>query len=165
VALSIRKSWESLRRQAAVARSVQFARGLRPWSLSLIFLYNMEDKYFDSTLIVLKRNSSQGHGIYPRTGSSSADARCTPLHDKSVFALTIKMICIVFILVRYVFLCQKTLFKAYIACGQAQPKFYSLPRIGMQRIIFFQIPTEFRPFLRGGIGIKPFTFLLPYITA
>jgi hypothetical protein len=29
---SIRKSWQSLRRQAAVARSVQFARGLRPRS-------------------------------------------------------------------------------------------------------------------------------------
>jgi hypothetical protein len=26
------KSWQSLRLQAAVARSVQFARGLRPWS-------------------------------------------------------------------------------------------------------------------------------------
>jgi hypothetical protein len=33
VAPSIRKSWQSLRRQAAVAQSVQFARGLRPWSL------------------------------------------------------------------------------------------------------------------------------------
>jgi hypothetical protein len=33
VASSIRKSWQSLRRQAAVARSVYFARGLRPWSL------------------------------------------------------------------------------------------------------------------------------------
>jgi hypothetical protein len=30
---SIRKSWQSLHRQAAVARSVLFARGLRPWSL------------------------------------------------------------------------------------------------------------------------------------
>jgi hypothetical protein len=30
VAPSIRTSWQSLRRQAAVARSVQFARGLRP---------------------------------------------------------------------------------------------------------------------------------------
>jgi hypothetical protein len=29
---SICKSWQSLRRQAAVARSVLFARGLRPWS-------------------------------------------------------------------------------------------------------------------------------------
>jgi hypothetical protein len=27
------KSWQSLRRQAAVAGSIQFARGLRPWSL------------------------------------------------------------------------------------------------------------------------------------
>jgi hypothetical protein len=33
VAPSIRKSWQSLRQQAAVARSVQFARALRPWSL------------------------------------------------------------------------------------------------------------------------------------
>jgi hypothetical protein len=33
VAPSIRRSWQSLRRQAAVARSVWFARGLRPWSL------------------------------------------------------------------------------------------------------------------------------------
>jgi hypothetical protein len=31
VAYSIRKSWQSLRRQAAVAR------GLRPWSLVLVF--------------------------------------------------------------------------------------------------------------------------------
>jgi hypothetical protein len=31
----IRKSWQPLRRQAAVARSVQFARGLRPWSFFL----------------------------------------------------------------------------------------------------------------------------------
>jgi hypothetical protein len=30
VAPYIRKSWQSLRQQAAVARSVQFARGLRP---------------------------------------------------------------------------------------------------------------------------------------
>jgi hypothetical protein len=32
VAPSILKSWQSLRRQAAVTRSVYFARGLRPWS-------------------------------------------------------------------------------------------------------------------------------------
>jgi hypothetical protein len=32
VAPSIRTSWQSLRRQAAVARSVYFARGLRLWS-------------------------------------------------------------------------------------------------------------------------------------
>jgi hypothetical protein len=36
VAPFIRKSWQSLHRQAAVARSVYFARGLRPWSF---FLY------------------------------------------------------------------------------------------------------------------------------
>jgi hypothetical protein len=30
---SILKSWLSFRRQAAVAQSVYFARGLRPWSL------------------------------------------------------------------------------------------------------------------------------------
>jgi hypothetical protein len=36
---SIRKSWQSLRRQAAVARSVSFARGLRPWSL----VFSLED--------------------------------------------------------------------------------------------------------------------------
>jgi hypothetical protein len=36
VSPSIRKSWQSLRRQAAVARSVQFACGLRPWSF-LVF--------------------------------------------------------------------------------------------------------------------------------
>jgi hypothetical protein len=35
VAPSIRKSWQLLRRQAAVARSVLFARGLRPWSLGV----------------------------------------------------------------------------------------------------------------------------------
>jgi hypothetical protein len=29
----IRKNWQQLRRQAAVARSVEFARGLRPRSL------------------------------------------------------------------------------------------------------------------------------------
>jgi hypothetical protein len=33
VAPYIRTCWQSLRRQAAVARSVYFARGLRPWSL------------------------------------------------------------------------------------------------------------------------------------
>jgi hypothetical protein len=33
VAPSIPKSWQSLRRQAAVALSVQFARGFGPWSL------------------------------------------------------------------------------------------------------------------------------------
>jgi hypothetical protein len=33
VARSIRKIWQSLRRQAALSRSVYFARGLRPWSL------------------------------------------------------------------------------------------------------------------------------------
>jgi hypothetical protein len=32
VAPSIRRSWHSLRRQAAVARSVYFARELKPWS-------------------------------------------------------------------------------------------------------------------------------------
>jgi hypothetical protein len=32
VAPSIRKSWQSLHRHAVVARSVEFARGLRPWS-------------------------------------------------------------------------------------------------------------------------------------
>jgi hypothetical protein len=32
----IRKSWQSLRRQAAVARSVYFAGGLRQWSLFFI---------------------------------------------------------------------------------------------------------------------------------
>jgi hypothetical protein len=37
VAPSIRKSWQSLRRQAAVARSVLFTRGLRPWSLVLVY--------------------------------------------------------------------------------------------------------------------------------
>jgi hypothetical protein len=41
VAPSIRKSWQSLRRQAAVARSVQFARGLSPWSFFFIFFYCM----------------------------------------------------------------------------------------------------------------------------
>jgi hypothetical protein len=38
VAPSIRKSWLSLRRQAAVAQSVWFARGLRPWSLVLVLV-------------------------------------------------------------------------------------------------------------------------------
>jgi hypothetical protein len=38
VAPSIRKSWLSLRRQAAVVRSVYFARGLRPWSLVYYYL-------------------------------------------------------------------------------------------------------------------------------
>jgi hypothetical protein len=33
---SIRKRWQSLRRQAAVARSVLFALGLRPWSLFFV---------------------------------------------------------------------------------------------------------------------------------
>jgi hypothetical protein len=33
LAPSIRKSWQSLRRQEAIARSVYFAHGLRPWSL------------------------------------------------------------------------------------------------------------------------------------
>jgi hypothetical protein len=37
VAPFIRKSWQSLRRQAAIARSVLFARGLRPWSFFLRF--------------------------------------------------------------------------------------------------------------------------------
>jgi hypothetical protein len=37
VAPFIHKSWQSLRRQAAVARSVLFARGLRPWSLFCLF--------------------------------------------------------------------------------------------------------------------------------
>jgi hypothetical protein len=36
VAPFIRKSWQSLRRQAAVAQSVCFARGLRPRSLFII---------------------------------------------------------------------------------------------------------------------------------
>jgi hypothetical protein len=36
VAPSIRKSWQSLPRQVAVALSVQFARGLRPWSLGFL---------------------------------------------------------------------------------------------------------------------------------
>jgi hypothetical protein len=30
---SIHKSWQSLRQKAAVARSGEFSRGLRPWSL------------------------------------------------------------------------------------------------------------------------------------
>jgi hypothetical protein len=37
VAPSIRKSWRSLRRQAAVTRSVYFARGLRPWRFFFYF--------------------------------------------------------------------------------------------------------------------------------
>jgi hypothetical protein len=37
VAPSIRKSWQSLLRQAAVIRSVQFASGLRPWSFFLFY--------------------------------------------------------------------------------------------------------------------------------
>jgi hypothetical protein len=37
VAPFIRKSWQLLRRQGAVARSVYFARGLRPWSLFVLF--------------------------------------------------------------------------------------------------------------------------------
>jgi hypothetical protein len=40
VAPSIRKRWQSLRRQAAVARSVWFACRLRPWSL--IFFISQE---------------------------------------------------------------------------------------------------------------------------
>jgi hypothetical protein len=35
--VSIRKSWQSLRRQAAVARSAYFARGLIPWSIGVYF--------------------------------------------------------------------------------------------------------------------------------
>jgi hypothetical protein len=38
VALPIRKSWQSLRRHAAVARSVSFTRGVRPWSLFFIYV-------------------------------------------------------------------------------------------------------------------------------
>jgi hypothetical protein len=38
VAYFSRKSWQSLRRQAAVARSVYFACGLRPWSLFVCFV-------------------------------------------------------------------------------------------------------------------------------
>jgi hypothetical protein len=34
---TIRKSWQSLRRQAAVARSILFARELRPWSYLNLF--------------------------------------------------------------------------------------------------------------------------------
>jgi hypothetical protein len=41
VAPSIRKSRQSLHRQAVVARSVQFARGLRPRSLVLVFFTHM----------------------------------------------------------------------------------------------------------------------------
>jgi hypothetical protein len=41
VAPSIRKSWQSLRRQAAVARSVQFGRELRPWSLVLVYAFGL----------------------------------------------------------------------------------------------------------------------------
>jgi hypothetical protein len=37
VAPFIRKSWQPLRREAAVARSVYFARGLRPWNLIFLF--------------------------------------------------------------------------------------------------------------------------------
>jgi hypothetical protein len=45
VALSIRKSWQSLRRQAALALSVYFARGLKPWSLDqfLFLVLTTED--------------------------------------------------------------------------------------------------------------------------
>jgi hypothetical protein len=39
VAPSIHKSWQSLRRQAAVARSVHFARVLRPWSFYVLYVY------------------------------------------------------------------------------------------------------------------------------
>jgi hypothetical protein len=38
VAHFTRKSWQSLRREAAVARSVQFPHGLRPWSLFCLVL-------------------------------------------------------------------------------------------------------------------------------
>jgi hypothetical protein len=39
VAPSIHKSWQSLRRQAAVARLVQFAHGIRPWSFLFFFCF------------------------------------------------------------------------------------------------------------------------------
>jgi hypothetical protein len=41
VAPSIRKSWQSLLRQAAVPRSVEFAHGLRPWSLVFLVFSNL----------------------------------------------------------------------------------------------------------------------------
>jgi hypothetical protein len=43
VAPFIRKSWQSFRRQAAFARPVQFARGLRPWSLVFFYLHSGDD--------------------------------------------------------------------------------------------------------------------------
>jgi hypothetical protein len=42
VAPSIPKSWQSLRRQAAVARSLWFARGLRPWSFLLLCVTGLD---------------------------------------------------------------------------------------------------------------------------
>jgi hypothetical protein len=62
VALSIRKSWQSLRRQAAVARSVYFSRGLRPWTFKEVGLeINVEKtKYM---LLSRHQNVGQNRGI------------------------------------------------------------------------------------------------------
>jgi hypothetical protein len=55
VAPSIRKSWQPLRRQAAVARSVQFARGLRPWSL--VFLVSLLTSLTETTSCEVSEHS------------------------------------------------------------------------------------------------------------
>jgi hypothetical protein len=55
MALSIRTSWQSLRRQAAVARSVWFARGLRPWSL-VFFFQLMQSECRSCSLYRVSRN-------------------------------------------------------------------------------------------------------------
>jgi hypothetical protein len=51
----IRKSWQSLRRQAAVARSVYFARGLSPWSL--VFVLEPNEKQHCIQPGVLQKDS------------------------------------------------------------------------------------------------------------
>jgi hypothetical protein len=50
VAPFIRKSWQPLRREAAVARSVFFARGLRPWSFFLLWSSN-RNEYLESSRV------------------------------------------------------------------------------------------------------------------
>jgi hypothetical protein len=73
MAPSIRKSWQSLRRQAAVARSVQFARGLRPWRFFInIFITNTILDTILRPIFYLKHVVSD-NGLSPSSGGTYSD--------------------------------------------------------------------------------------------
>jgi hypothetical protein len=72
VSHSILKSWQSLRRQAAVARSVEFARGLRPWS----FFFPYSSKEIGQEISVENVGQNRDVKIAKRTFENVSQFKC-----------------------------------------------------------------------------------------